>query len=283
MEEFDAVIVGAGAAGLMCAISAGRRGRRVLLLDHGERVGAKILISGGGRCNFTNRNIAPERFISANPHFCKSALKRYTQHDFIALVERHGIPYHEKTLGQLFCDGSAGEIIAMLLGECAAAGVDIRLRHSVTDICKDDRFRISAYTGYNKERHEFTAASMVLATGGLSIPKMGATGFAYEMATRFGLAIIPTRPALVPLTAGPDDLPWMQGLSGVSLETIAGHGRALFRENMLFTHRGLSRPGDFANFPLIGMARRPFIWTCCRALTPPFTCASANSRAPRPS
>ena len=180
MESFDVVIVGAGAAGLMCAMTAGKRGRRVLLLEHNEQAGAKILISGGGRCNFTNLEIAPERFLSANPHFCKSALSRYTQHDFIALVERHRIRYHEKTLGQLFCDGSAREILAMLLAECAAARVDLRTAHSVTEITRADRFRIETDTG------SFDAPALVLATGGLSIPKMGATGFAYEIARRFG-------------------------------------------------------------------------------------------------
>ena len=169
MESFDVVIVGAGAAGLMCAMTAGNRGRRVLLLEHNDQAGAKILISGGGRCNFTNLEIAPERFLSANPHFCKSALSRYTQHDFIALVERHRIRYHEKTLGQLFCDGSAREILAMLLAECAAAGVDLRTGHSVTGITRADRFRVETDQG------SFAAPALVLATGGLSIPKMGAT------------------------------------------------------------------------------------------------------------
>ena len=171
MESFDVVIVGAGAAGLMCAMTAGNRGRRVLLLEHNDQAGAKILISGGGRCNFTNLEIAPERFLSANPHFCKSALSRYTQHDFIALVERHRIRYHEKTLGQLFCDGSAREILAMLLAECAAAGVDLRTGHRVTEITRADRFRIETNKG------SFVAPALVIATGGLSIPKMGATSF----------------------------------------------------------------------------------------------------------
>src|SRR3984893_2671144 len=183
MEAFDVVILGAGAAGLMCAISAGRRGRRVLLLEHGEQAGAKILISGGGRCNFTNLEVTPERFISANPHFCKSALSRYTERDFIAIVERHRIRYHEKTLGQLFCDGSAREILAMLLAECAAAGVDLRVGHRVSSVTRADHFRIE--TG----RGSFAAPVLVIAAGGLSIPEMGASGFAYDLAPRRGLGI----------------------------------------------------------------------------------------------
>ena len=236
MESFDVVIVGAGAAGLMCATAAGDRGRRVLLLEHNDRPGAKILISGGGRCNFTNLEIAPERFLSANPHFCKSALSRYTQHDFIALVERHRIPYHEKTLGQLFCDGSAREILAMLLAECAAAGVDLRTGHSVTEITRADRFRIETNKG------GFIAPALVLATGGLSIPKMGATGFAYEMARRFNLAVIEPRPGLVPLKVAGETLELCRTLAGVSIDAVASCGRDSFRENILFTHRGLSGP-----------------------------------------
>jgi predicted Rossmann fold flavoprotein len=236
MEEFDVVILGAGAAGLMCAMAAGQRGRRVLLLEHIDRAGAKILISGGGRCNFTNLEVSPDRFLSANPHFCKSALARYSQRDFIALVERHRIPYHEKTLGQLFCDGSAREIVAMLLTECAAAHVDLRLDHSVSDITRADRFRIDTNRG------SFGAAALVLATGGLSIPKMGATGFAHDMARRFGLAITETRPALVPLKVAADVLPLFQSLAGVSADAEVSCGRRSFRENILFTHRGLSGP-----------------------------------------
>ena len=236
MESFDVVIVGAGAAGLMCAMTAGKRGRRVLLLEHGEQAGAKILISGGGRCNFTNLEIAPERFLSANPHFCKSALSRYTQHDFIALVERHRIRYHEKTLGQLFCDGSAREILAMLLAECAAARVDLRTAHSVTEITRAERFRIETDKG------GFEAPALVLATGGLSIPKMGATGFAYEIARRFALAIIEPRPGLVPLKVTGATLELCKTLTGVSVDAIASCDRTSFRENILFTHRGLSGP-----------------------------------------
>ena len=220
----------------MCAMTAGARGRRVLLLEHAEAAGKKILISGGGRCNFTNREAAPDRYYSANPHFCKSALKRYTQHDFIALVDRHGIAWHEKTLGQLFCDGSARAIVDMLLAECAAAGVDLRLSHRITEIARSDRFHIAT------DRGAFTADALVLASGGLSIPKLGATGFAHDTARRFGLKLTQMRPALVPLTFGGDDLALMQPLAGVGLEVIARCGKRAFREGMLFTHRGLSGP-----------------------------------------
>ena len=228
--NFDVIILGGGAAGLMCAIRAGQRGRKVLLLDHAEKVGKKILISGGGRCNFTNRDSRPEAFLSANPHFCKSALARYTQHDFIALVEKHRIAWHEKTLGQLFCDGSARQIVAMLLDECAAVGVDVRVGHRIASVEKSDRFTVKT------DRGDFEASSVVLATGGLSIPKMGATGFALEVCRRFGLKITQTRPALVPLTLKVPDI------SGVSLEVVARCGKTSFREAMLFTHRGLSGP-----------------------------------------
>jgi predicted Rossmann fold flavoprotein len=226
----DAIVIGGGAAGLMCALRAGQRGRKVLLLDHAETVGKKILISGGGRCNFTNREARPEAFLSANPHFCKSALARYTQHDFIALVDKHRIAWHEKTLGQLFCDGSARQIVAMLLAECAAVGVDVRTNHRITSIEKSDHFTVHTDQG------DFTASSVVLAAGGLSIPKMGATSFAHDTARRFGLKITQTRPALVPLTATVPEI------SGVSLEVVARCGKTSFREAMLFTHRGLSGP-----------------------------------------
>ncbi|HEU0070254.1 MAG TPA: NAD(P)/FAD-dependent oxidoreductase [Alphaproteobacteria bacterium] len=233
---FDAIVIGAGAAGMMCALTAGQRGRRVLLLESGEQAGAKILISGGGRCNFTNRDTAPDRFLSANPHFCKSALARYSQHDFIALVEKHAIAYHEKTLGQLFCDGSARQIVAMLLAECAAGGVNVRLQHRVTNVEKAARFRVTTDKG------AFEADAVVLASGGLSIPKMGANDVAHRMAKRFGLAVTETRPALVPLTVGADDLALMQPLSGLAFETTAACGKRAFREAALFTHRGLSGP-----------------------------------------
>jgi predicted Rossmann fold flavoprotein len=235
-ENFDAIVIGAGAAGLMCALTAGQRGAKVLLLDHLDKTGAKILISGGGRCNFTNLHCAPERFISANPHFHKSALDRYTQHDFIALVARHRIAWHEKTLGQLFCDGSARAIVAMLLDECAAGRVDVRLGHRVTDIARPDGFRVET------DRGGFTAPALVLATGALSIPKMGATGFAYDVARRFGLRVTETLPGLVPLTATPQSLGLSEMLSGISLDAVASCGTQSFRENILFTHRGLSGP-----------------------------------------
>src|SRR6202158_1649008 len=234
METFDVVILGAGAAGLMCAMSAGRRGRRVMLLEHGEQAGAKILISGGGRCNFTNLEVTPQRFISANPHFCKSALSRYTERDFIAIVERHRIRYHEKTLGQLFCDGSAREILAMLLAECAAAGVDLRVGHRVSSVTRADHFRAET------ERGSFAAPVLVIATGGLSIPKMGASGFAYDLARRFGLGIIEPTTGFVALTCAGEMLALCQSLPGVSAEAVVSCGRQSFRENLLFTHRGLS-------------------------------------------
>ncbi len=216
---FDVVVIGAGAAGLMCAATAGQRGRRVLLLDHAAEPGRKILISGGGRCNFTNTGTVPERFFSANAHFARSALSRYTADDFIALVARHGIATHEKTLGQLFCDGSARAIVAMLLAECAAAGVELRTGHRVTALGRSDRFSVETDHGC------FTAGSLVLATGGLSIPKLGATGFAHDAARRFGLALTTLRPALVPLLADEDDLALMRPLSGVALPVEARCGR----------------------------------------------------------
>ncbi len=221
MTPFDVVVIGAGAAGMFAAMRAGQRGRRVLLLDHADEPGKKILISGGG---------------PANPHFARSALARYTQHDFIALVRRHGIAFHEKTLGQLFCDGSARQVVAMLLAECAAAGVELRLAHRVTDITRADRFAIATDHG------AFSAESLVLATGGLSIPKMGATGFAYDVARRFGLNILAPRPGLVPLTFDGAALELMRPLAGVALPVVARAGRASFAEAMLFTHRGLSGP-----------------------------------------
>ena len=235
-NQFDVIVIGAGAAGLMCALTAGGRGRSVLLLDHADEAGKKILISGGGRCNFTNLFSAPENFISGNPHFCKSALARYTQHDFIALIDKHRIPWHEKALGQLFCDGSAKAVVAMLLAECDTAGVDLRLGHTITDITRADRFQVVT------DRGDFTAASVVLASGGLSIPKMGATGFAHDVARRFGLPLTDIRPALVPLTFPAEDLALMRPLSGVSLDSIANCGKTAFREATLFTHRGLSGP-----------------------------------------
>jgi predicted Rossmann fold flavoprotein len=233
----DAIILGAGAAGLMAAIRAGQRGRRVLLLDHAETAGKKILISGGGRCNFTNLDCRADRFLSANPRFAASALARYTQHDLLGLVGRHGIAWHEKTLGQLFCDGSARQIVAMLLAEAAAAGVVLQLGTAVTGIGHDGGFRVETTAG------RFAAPALVVATGGPSIPKMGATGFAYAVARQFGVAVIPPRPALVPLTLAGEALALMQPLSGVALPCIAraASGPA-FAEAMLITHRGLSGP-----------------------------------------
>jgi predicted Rossmann fold flavoprotein len=236
VSEFDVVVIGAGAAGLMGAAVAGQRGRRVLLLDHADEPGRKILISGGGRCNFTNTGTVPERFFSANPHFARSALAQYSAEDFCALVARHGIASHEKTLGQLFCDGSARAIVTMLLAECEAAGVDLRLGHRVTGLSRSDRFSVET------DRGCFTASSLVLATGGLSIPKLGATGFAYDAARRFGLQLTEIRPALVPLLGNDVDVALFRPLSGVALPVEAHCGRVSFREAMLFTHRGLSGP-----------------------------------------
>jgi predicted Rossmann fold flavoprotein len=233
---YDAIILGAGAAGLMCAATAGQRGKRILLLDHAPEPGRKILISGGGRCNFTNLDVVPERYLSANRHFARSALARYTARDFIALVEKHRIAWHEKTLGQLFCDGSARQIVRMLLDECAAGGVDLRLGHTVTDVSQDGAYTVRTDHG------DFTAPALVLATGGLSIPKLGASGLAYSIAKKFGLKLTETRPALVPLTFSGEALELMQPLSGVSLPVRAKWGKIGFDEAMLFTHRGLSGP-----------------------------------------
>ena len=234
--EFDVVVLGAGAAGMMCAMTAAARGRRVLLLERAEKVGKKILISGGGRCNFTNLDCSPDSFISTNPHFCKSALARYGQQDFISLVEKHHIPYHEKTLGQLFCDGSARSIVRMLLDECAAAAVDVRTGYDVTKITRTDCFLITTNLG------DVSAPVLVLATGGLSIPKMGATGFAHDIAEQFGLPITDIWPGLVPLTFSGEELVLMRSLTGVALDVVVRCGKQDFRENLLFTHRGLSGP-----------------------------------------
>ena len=236
MESFDVIVLGAGAAGLMCALRAGQRGRRVVVLDHGPQAGAKILISGGGRCNFTNTGTEPGRFLSDNPHFCRSALSRYRPEDFVGLVRKHGIAFHEKTLGQLFCDGSARQIVAMLLAECAAVGADVRLGHRVVDVSRAERFRVET------DRGTFVAPCVVVATGGLSIPKMGATGLAYQIASAFGLRLTEIRPGLVPLTFAGDLLAMMRGLSGVSVDSVVRVGRRAFREALLFTHRGLSGP-----------------------------------------
>ena len=236
-ELFDVVVIGAGAAGMMCAATAGRRGRRVLLVDHYAEVGEKIRISGGGRCNFTNLHATHRDFLSDNPDFCRSALARYTPRDFIALVERHGIAWHEKTLGQLFCDGSSREIIAMLVEECRAGGVGWRQPCAVGGVARvDGRFRVETARG------PVESASLVVATGGLTVPKIGATPFAYRLAEQFGLAVVPPRPALVPLTFDPGLLARYGDLAGVSLDAEASCGAGRFRESLLFTHRGLSGP-----------------------------------------
>jgi predicted Rossmann fold flavoprotein len=233
---FDAIVLGAGAAGLMCAIEAGKRGRRVAVLEHADRVGKKILISGGGRCNFTNIYCQPEHFISANPHFAKSALARYTPADFIALVEKHDILYHEKAAGQLFCDQSAAAIVEMLESECRAAGVQIFLKSKICEVQRTTEFVVLT------ESAEFRAPALVVATGGLSIPKIGASSFGYDLARQFGLSIRPTRPALVPLLLGKTDHARYCDLAGISAEVDVSTGGHTFREKMLITHRGLSGP-----------------------------------------
>lgn len=235
-ETFDAIILGAGAAGLMCAATAGARGRRVLLIDHADAPGKKILISGGGRCNFTNIHTAADRYLSANPHFAKSALGRYSPQDFIALADRYGIAWHEKTLGQLFCDGSARQIVDMLGDMCRAGGVTLHLGSPVTAVDHNDGlFRVGV------DGLEARAPALVIATGGPSIPKLGATGFAYDIARRFGLSIVQPRPALVPFTLGEDEA-LFRSLSGVSADVEVVWGKTRFREAALFTHRGLSGP-----------------------------------------
>jgi predicted Rossmann fold flavoprotein len=236
IEKYDAIILGAGGAGLMCAAVAGQRGRRVIVVDHADEPGKKILISGGGRCNFTNLHTAPDRYLSSNRHFARSALDRYTAADFLALVERHGIAWHEKTLGQLFCDGSARQIVAMLLDECTAGDVTIRLAQPLRDVGHAD--------GVFTVRHgdqDIAAPALIVATGGPSIPKLGATGFAYDLARRFGLKVVEPRPALVPLTL-PQEEALFRSLSGVSAPVEARAGNTAFREAALFTHRGLSGP-----------------------------------------
>jgi len=242
----DVIVIGAGAAGLMCAIVAGQRGKSVVVLERGERIGAKILISGGGRCNFTNINARPENYLSSNPDFCKSALARYTPDDFLALVERHGIAWHEKKLGQLFCDGSSREIVEMLRKECDNAGVEIKTGVDVTTVQRNEAggsFEIVT------SRETFSAKRLVIATGGLSLPKLGATDFAYRIARQFGLAVLPVRAGLVPFTFSGEDLAFCRALSGVSapcaarVEDRAGKSRGIeFTEHFLFTHRGLSGP-----------------------------------------
>ncbi|MCA0904200.1 NAD(P)/FAD-dependent oxidoreductase [Qipengyuania aquimaris] len=239
-DSYDAIILGAGAAGLMCAARAGQRGKRVLVLEKADRPGKKILISGGGRCNFTNIGAGPANYLSANPHFAKSALARYTARDFLELVERHDIAWHEKTLGQLFCDGSAKQIVAMLLAECEKASefggeVTVRCHEDVQTVDQENGFRVVTNSG------AYHGASLVLATGGPSIPKMGASGFAYDLARKFGLKIVEPRPALVPLTLGGEEVLFRE-ISGVSAPVVARAGNASFPEAALFTHRGLSGP-----------------------------------------
>ncbi|MBA8843080.1 hypothetical protein FHW02_001116 [Ochrobactrum sp. RH1CCR137] len=237
METVDIVVIGAGAAGMMCAIEAARRGRSVLVVDHAKTAGEKIRISGGGRCNFTNLHASPKNYLSQNPHFCISALSRYTQRDFIALVERYRIAYHEKTLGQLFCDGSALQIIEMLLAEMKRHGARLKLGCSVSSVEKSvEGFSLQLSDG------PVSCRSLVVACGGKSIPKMGATGFGYDIATQFGLRIVETRPALVPLTFEPNTLERLKPLAGVAVDAVVSCGETKFAEAMLFTHRGISGP-----------------------------------------
>ncbi|SDB69027.1 NAD(P)/FAD-dependent oxidoreductase [Klebsiella quasipneumoniae] len=238
MERFDAIVVGAGAAGMFCAAQAGQLGCRVLLLDNGKKPGRKILMSGGGRCNFTNMYVEPAAYLSQNPHFCKSALARYTQWDFIELVGKYGIAWHEKTLGQLFCDDSAEQIVNLLLAECEKGGVQIRLRSEILSVERDEQ-------GYRLQVNGETLATkkLVIASGGLSMPGLGASPFGYKIAEQFGLKVLPTRAGLVPFTLHKPLLEQLQVLSGVSvLSTITAENGTLFRENLLFTHRGLSGP-----------------------------------------
>jgi predicted Rossmann fold flavoprotein len=236
IRKFDALVLGAGAAGLLCAIEAGKRGRRVAVLEHADQIGKKILISGGGRCNFTNIHCHPENFISANEHFAKSALARYTPADFITLVEKYRIPYHEKTLGQLFCDRSAQDIIHLLEAECQAAGVQTFLGSQIKEVLRTTEFVVRTESG------EFSAPALVVATGGLSIRKMGATSFGYQLALQFSLKIVPTKPGLVPFVLADKDRGRYCDLAGVSAEVIARANHHAFREKMLITHRGLSGP-----------------------------------------
>ncbi|WP_213610535.1 NAD(P)/FAD-dependent oxidoreductase [Pseudoalteromonas sp.] len=238
MTHVDVIVIGAGAAGLMCAAQAGYRGRSVTVLDMGKKPGRKILISGGGRCNFTNENASPSNYLCSNPHFVKSCLSRYTQHDFVELVERHGLAYHHKTLGQLFCDNSAQDIVDILLTECEWAGVTIKLRNEVLNVAK-------TATGYSvtTEQETFTCESLVVASGGLTMPKLGATPIGYKIAEQFGLKVLPTMAALVPFTLHQHDKDRFEGLSGISIPCeVTSEDGTVFKENILFTHRGLSGP-----------------------------------------
>ncbi len=235
-SQYDVIIIGAGAAGLMAAICAGKRGKKTLLIEHSSKIGEKIRISGGGRCNFTNLHASPNNYICQNPHFIKSALAGYSQHDFIKLIESHKISYHEKTLGQLFCDGSSKQIISMLLDLCQQHEVEIKLNCSVNDVSKNDVFEINSSDG------NFTSDSLIIACGGLSIPQIGASDFGYRIAKKFGLKIIPTRPALVPLVVSESERQLFTQLSGVSNDSLVNYKKTKFRENILFTHKGLSGP-----------------------------------------
>lgn len=239
--EFDVIVIGAGAAGMMCAAQAGRRGRRVLLIEHAPKLGEKIRISGGGRCNFTNLHCTPANFLSQNPDFCRSALARYTSRQFVALVESHGIAWHEKKLGQLFCDGPSQQIIAMLKTECDRGGVEWRMPCQVQAIARNAKGALGRYT-VSTDVGGFRAQSLVIATGGLSVPKIGATPFGYRVAEQFGLPMVAPRPALVPLSFNPETLAQFGDLSGVSVDAEVSCNGGRFRENLLFTHRGLSGP-----------------------------------------
>ena len=251
---FDAIVIGAGAAGMMCAARAGRRGLRVLLIDHYPKLGEKIRISGGGRCNFTNLHCKPENFLSQNPHFCRSALARYTPRDFVALVESHGIAYHEKTLGQLFCDESATDIISMLQKECAEGNVEWLWPCEVGAVNLAD----GVYT-VATDRGDVQASSLVIATGGLTIPKIGATPFGYKVAEQFGLRVVPPRAALVPLSFDPDTLSRFGDLAGISLDAEVSCHQGRFREALLLTHRGLSGPAilQISSYWQSGSAKEP--------------------------
>ena len=236
MKQYDVIIIGASASGLMCAIEAGKRQRSVLVIDHANKPGKKILMSGGGKCNFTNYDISADNYISHNSHFCKSALKQYTQWDFIAKVTEHQIPFHERSHGQLFCDQSAKDILNMLLSECEQQNVEIRLNNSITSIKKNDQFEVSSNQG------SFNSHSLVVATGGLSIPKMCASPFGYKVAEQFGIKIWPTHAGLVPFTLQPEDKSQLSELSGIAVDSVVSNIKTEFRENILFTHRGLSGP-----------------------------------------
>jgi predicted Rossmann fold flavoprotein len=248
--KHDVIVIGGGAAGLMCAIEAGKRGRSVLVLEQNERLGKKILISGGGRCNFTNLEAGPDNYASSNPHFAKSALARYTPADFIALVERHRVRYHEKKLGQLFCDTSSRDIVDLLQRECNKVQVQLRLNCRIEEVRKPSAFEIATSQG------TFTSEALVIATGGLSFPKLGATPFGYRVAEQFGLKLVPARPGLVPLTFSPEEQAFFGELSGLSVDAVARVGEHSFRENILFTHRGLSGPAilQISNYCAPGQA-----------------------------